>query len=67
MKHMAENSGNRQQIDEMDVKTWPRELCYLYEERTGIKEFDGGTPREQAEKEAREEVWAARFEIGDVG
>lgn len=43
-----------------DVTTWPADLRYLYEERAGIKEFDGNTPRNRAEREARLETWAAQ-------
>ncbi len=51
-------------IDEFDVRTWPKELRFRFEERAGIKEFDGATPRDRVEAEAREEVWNCRFEIG---
>lgn len=45
---------------------WPdhAELRYRYEERAGIKEFQGGTPRAQAEEEARLETWAEFVETG---
>ncbi len=51
--------------DEFDVRSWPKELRYRYEERAGIKEFDGATPRDRAEREACEETWLERFEIGE--
>ena len=33
----------------------------LFEERAGIREFDGGLPREEAERLAREDVQQALF------
>ncbi len=47
-------------MNPLDVLTWPAELRYLYEERAGIKEFDGGTPRAEAEEQARVETWERR-------
>lgn len=45
---------------------WPKdpELRYRYEERAAIKEFQGGTPRAQAEEEALQEVWSEFMEMG---
>jgi hypothetical protein len=39
-----------------NVETWPEDARELYEERAGIREFDGGLPREEAEARAREDV-----------
>jgi hypothetical protein len=41
------------------LSEWSEELKYRYEERAGIREFEGGTPRARAEQEALKEVWAA--------
>lgn len=38
------------------VKWWPAEAREAFEERAAIKEFDGGMPRDQAEREAEAEV-----------
>lgn len=38
------------------VRWWPAAAREAYEERAAIKEFDGGIPREQAEREAEAEV-----------
>jgi len=37
-----------------------RELRYLYAERAAIKEFCGNMPRDQAEREAWEEVYGRK-------
>lgn len=48
------------------LSEWPKdaELRYRYEERAGIKETMNGTPRAQAEEEARHEVWAEFVSTG---
>jgi len=43
-----------------DLPPIPQALEYEFEERAGIKEFMGGIPREQAEREAYEEVVEGR-------
>ena len=46
-----------------EVTTWTPALREEFEERAGIKEFDGKIPRAEAERQARVEVWAARGEL----
>lgn len=45
----------------MTMRDWTKEdWRELYEERAAIKQFDGGMPKEKAEREAREEcrdIW----------
>ncbi len=43
------------------INTWDPETRYLYEERAGILEFEGGMSREDAEAAALEEI-RGRFE-----
>ena len=43
--------------DQLDPATWPNDMRYAYEERAGIKEFEGGIARDVAEEQARVEVW----------
>lgn len=38
------------------VRQWPPEWRERYEERAGIKEFEGNLPREIAEQQAEREV-----------
>ncbi len=45
-------------MKEHDVSTWPEDMRFLYEERAGILEFDGGLQRFVAEYRARHEIWA---------
>lgn len=40
------------------VARWPLAAREAFEERAAIKEFDGRLPRQQAEREAEEEVRA---------
>lgn len=39
-----------------DVSRWPPEWKFLYDERAGIKEFQGNIPRAQAEEDAEDEI-----------
>ena len=43
-----------------DVTTWTQALRYLYEERVGINTH---IPQDQAEEQARVEVWTNRGEL----
>jgi hypothetical protein len=38
------------------VATWPKYWRELYEERAGIREFQGNQPHEMAEREAESEI-----------
>ncbi len=44
-------------MKEHDVRTWPEDMRFLYEERAGIMEFVGNLPRAMAEILARREIW----------
>lgn len=39
-----------------NITDWPEKARELYEERAGIKEFDGKLPRPMAEREAEVEI-----------
>lgn len=40
------------------INDWPEDARHEYEERAGIREFQGNAPRHIAEREAEEEVRA---------
>ncbi len=44
-------------MKEHDVRTWPEDMRFLYEERAAIREYDGGQTRYLAEAEALRETW----------
>jgi hypothetical protein len=50
-----------------EVAAWTAEDWQaLFDERAGIMEYDGGLPREEAEKHAKEETAALRKTITDA-
>lgn len=40
----------------LGIETWPAEWRELWEERSGIMEFDGGMTRKRAEREAENDI-----------
>jgi hypothetical protein len=44
-----------------DLAAWPADERDAYEERAGIRQFEGGLPREVAEREAERDVRLARL------
>lgn len=58
-RKLAVENGAREITCEEFVEIWNRKRAQAeqYEERAAIKEFDGKMSREQAEKEARQEIY----------